>query len=64
MRVFQSYPPPPGSVGQAGLNDFHSHPASFWPKSPSDGEEDPLTSSSEDSSTGGKGQKRKNDDRR
>ena len=64
MRVYKSDPSPLGSVRPAGLNDFHSRPAGFWHKSSANGEEVPLTSSSKDSPAGGKGQKRKNDDRR
>ena len=62
MRVYKSDPLPPGSVGLARLNDFHTHPTGYRPEFSAVEEEDPLTSSSK-LSAGEKGQKRKNDDR-
>ena len=34
MRIFESDPPLPGSVGKEGRNDFHDHPLSYGYKAP------------------------------
>jgi len=48
-------------MGKEGQNDFHDYPLGYGPKTPV-AEDDPLSSSGE-LFAGGKGKKRKNDDR-
>ena len=43
MRIFESDPPLPGSVGKEGRNDFHDHPLSYGYKAPFV-DDDPLSS--------------------
>ena len=61
VRVFKNDPPLPGYMGKEGQNDFHDYPLGYGPKTPV-AEDDPLSSSGE-LFAGGKGKKRKNDDR-